>query len=184
MRLSEPRIPPLPPEEWDDTVQQIMRPFVEANADHNIFRTLARHPELMRRWLVFANHVLFKQTLGLRERELVILRTGWLCRARYEWGQHVGVARRGGVSDADIRLAQSGPSTEGIGAADRALLAATDELHADQFVSDETWAALGEHFDEQQCVDLVFTAGQYTLVSMALNTLGVQPDEGLAGWEI
>lgn len=184
MRLPEPRVPPLPPEEWDDAVKDIMKPFVEANSDYNIFRTLARHPALMRRWLVFANHVLFKQTLALRERELAILRTGWLCRARYEWGQHVEVARRGGMGEADIRLAQSGPATPGIAAADRALLAATDELHADQFVSDATWQALSARFDERQCMDLVFTVGQYTLVSMALNTFGVQSDEGLPGWDV
>ena len=29
---------------------------------------------------------------------------------------------------------------------------------------------------------LVFAIGQYTLVSMALNTLGVQLDEGIAGF--
>lgn len=184
MRLSEPRLSPLGPDEWDDAAREAMQPFVEAGADYNIFRTLARHPALMRRWLVFANHVLFKQTLALRERELAILRTGWLCRARYEWGQHVEVARRGGMSDTDIRLAQSGPGTPGIAHADRALLAATDELHADQFVSDATWQALSGHFDEHQCMDLVFTVGQYTLVSMALNTFGVQPDEGLPGWDV
>ena len=31
-------------------------------------------------------------------------------------------------------------------------------------------------------MDVVFTVGQYTLVSMALNSLGVQLDAGLAGF--
>ena len=47
----------------------------------------------MKRWLVFGNHVLAKITLPPRDRELLILRTGWRCRAPYEWGQHVVIAR-------------------------------------------------------------------------------------------
>ena len=31
-------------------------------------------------------------------------------------------------------------------------------------------------------MDLVFTVGQYNLVSMALNSFGVQLDEGLEGF--
>ena len=58
--------------------------------------------------------------------------------------------------------------------------AGNDELHADAFISNPTWAALCEHLDEKQRVDLVFTVGQYNMVSMALNTLGVQPEPGLA----
>ena len=62
------------------------------------------------------------------------------------------------------------------------MLQATDELHEDKIISDETWAALGEHFSDQQMMDLVFAVGQYTLVSMALRTLGVPLDDFLEGW--
>ena len=61
---------------------------------------------------------------------------------------------------------------------------ATDELHEDAFVTDSTWNSLLEHFQPKQLMDLVFTVGQYNLVSMALNTLGVQPDDGLPDWEL
>ena len=61
---------------------------------------------------------------------------------------------------------------------------ATDELHADAFITDATWHALAKHLDTQQLMDVVFTVGQYNLVSMALNSLGVQLDEGLPGWDI
>ena len=62
----------------------------------------------------------------------------------------------------------------GWSAADAALIRATDELHADQFVTDATWAELSRHFSEKQRMDVVFTAGQYTQVSMFLNSFGVQ----------
>jgi alkylhydroperoxidase family enzyme len=133
----------------------------------------------MKRWLVFGNHVLGKSTLPARERELVILRVGWLCRAGYEWGQHVLIGRTAGLSDEEIERIALGPEEDGWSAGDRWLLRATDELHGDAFISDATWQALAETFSVQQLMDLIFTVGQYNLVSMALNSLGVQPEEGL-----
>jgi alkylhydroperoxidase family enzyme len=147
----------------------------------NIFRTLANHPKLMKRWLVFGNHVLAKSSLPPRERELVILRTGYRCRAAYEWSQHVEIARGSGLTDEEIDRVARGPDAEGWSDLERALLRATDELHDEQFVSDATWAELSGHYDTQQLMDLVFTVGQYTLVSMALNTLGVQLEPGAPG---
>lgn len=184
MRLKEPRIPALESDDWSEDARAVIQPFAERGPVLNIFKTLVNHPDLARRWLVFANHVLGKSTLDIRERELVILRIGWLCQAGYEWGQHVLIARQAGMSDDEIRLARSGPDTPGIAELDRLLLTATDELHGDAFISDETWAALGKHLSEQQLMDLVFTVGQYNLVSMALNSFGVQPDEGLPGWDV
>lgn len=184
MRLSEPRVKPLEPDQWDDKAQAVLAPFAERGPVFNIFKTLAHHPDLLRRWLVFANHVLGKSTLAERERELAILRIGYLCQAGYEWGQHVEIARRAGMSDDEIRAARTGPDTPGLAELDRLLLRAVDELHADAHVSDATWSGLSQHFTTQQLMDLVFTVGQYNLVSMALNTLGVQLDEGLPGWDV
>ena len=185
MRLNKARLEPQEADSWSEEVQEIMRPFVEAGSEYNIFKTLTHHPELMRRWMVFANHVLFKSTLPLRERELVILRIGYLCQAGYEWGQHAQVARKAGMSDAEILTTKTGPDTPGISELDKLLMQATDELHADSHISDVTWAGLeAQNLDKKQLMDLVFTVGQYTLVSMALNTLGVQPDDGLPDWDL
>jgi alkylhydroperoxidase family enzyme len=145
----------------------------------NIFRTLANHPALAKRWLVFGNHILAKNTLPAREREIAILRIGWLCRSGYEWGQHVVIAKASGLSDEEIARIAKGSDAPGWSADDRALLRATDELHEDAFVTDATWAELSRRWSTQQLMDLVFTVGQYNLVSMALNTFGVQPEPGL-----
>jgi len=172
MRLSKPRLAPLSDAEIDPETRERFG----AGPMLNIFRTLAHHPKLMKRWLVFGNHVLARSTLPPRERELAILRMGWLCRAGYEWGQHVVIARQSGVTDAEIERVADGPDAPGWSDAERALLRAVDELRADAFISDPTWAALAKHFSKEQILDLIFAAGQYQLVSMALNSLGVQPD--------
>jgi len=191
MRLDKPRIKPLQEDEWDDAARDVLAPMLAGkgvNSERaevfNIFKTLVHHPDLARRWLVFGNHILGKSTLPPREREILILRIGYLCQAGYEWGQHVEIGKRVGMSVADINACKTGPETPGLSEADRLLLQATDELHADAHISDTTWAGLSAHFDTRQLMDLVFTVGQYNLVSMALNSFGVQLDDGLPGWEI
>jgi len=174
---TQPRLAPLEDDQIDAEIREALGP----GADLNIFRTLAHHPKLLKRWLVFGNHVLAKSTLPARERELVILRTGWLCRAPYEWGQHVVIGRASGLGDDEIQRIAAGPNA-GWDARDRALLQTCDELHANSVVSDATWTALSAHYDTRQLLDIVFTIGQYTLVSMVLNTFGVQPEPGLPGF--
>ena len=145
----------------------------------NIFATLAHHPDLLRRWLVFAAHVLSKSTLPARERELLILRTGWNCKSRYEWGQHVLIARECGLSDAEIERVKEGPVAAGWAAGDRSLLVAADELHATSSMSDPTWEALSGAYTSEQLLDIIATVGNYHLVAMFLNTTRVALDPGV-----
>lgn len=176
-RPTSPRLPALDPAELDDETQQFAPP-----GSFNIFRTLAHHPKLLKRWLVFGNHVLAKSTLPARERELLILRTGWNCGAAYEFGQHTVIGRDAGITEVEVVALTEDLAGHPWSDGDRTLLAAADELHRDQCITDETWAALAGRWDEQQLLDVVFTVGQYTLVSMALNSLGVELDEGLPGF--
>lgn len=182
MKLSSPRVPPLPESDWDDATRKVLSDVRIGNGEvPNIFRTLANHPDLMRRWLVFGNHVLFKSTLPARERELVILRIGFLCEAEYEWAQHVRIGRDAGLLADEIHRIKIGPTAAGWSEADTLLLRATDELHKDACITDATWQGLTRHYDTRQLMDLVFAIGQYNLVSMVLNTLGVQLDADLDG---
>ncbi len=148
----------------------------------NIFTTLVRHPKLFKSWSAFGAYVLLGSSLPHRERELVILRVGWMCRSEYEFGQHRVIARACGVSDDEIARVTRGPQDPGWSDRDRTLLRAVDELHADQMIEDETWTALRGRFTEEQLIDLLFAVGQYTLVSMVLNTLGVQLEAGAEGF--
>jgi alkylhydroperoxidase family enzyme len=179
-----PRVAPLPPAEWPPEVEEILRPLrgFQDGRVLNVFSTLAHHPALLRRWLVFGTHVLAKSTLPARERELAILRVGWLCRSEYEWGQHVLIARGVGIADAEIARVAAGPDAPGWSSREAAVLRAADDLWREARVADATWAELARHFEVPQLLDLVFAIGQYTLVSMALNSLGVERDPGVPGF--
>ena len=178
MHLPRPRIAPLADTQLSPAQAAALAPVrAGGRAPLNIFRTLAHAPEALTAFLAWGSYVLSKQnTLSARAREIVILRTGFLCRSGYEWTQHAEIGARAGLSADEIAAIKAGAA--GWPAAEAALIAACDELHARQFVSDATWAALRAQFSERQCMDVVFTVGQYTQVSMMLNTFGVQLDEG------
>jgi alkylhydroperoxidase family enzyme len=144
----------------------------------NIFATLAHHPGLLKRWLVFATHVLGKSTLSPRDRELVILRVGVQCASPYEFAQHHVIAQRSGISVVEIERVKDGPDHPDWSRHDAALLRAVDELHVGSVIEDDTWATLAESYSPEQLLDLLATVGNYHLVSYVLNSCGVEIDPG------
>jgi 4-carboxymuconolactone decarboxylase len=181
-RPKEPRIRPLPQSEWSEEQQKMLAPLRRDGRVFNIFTTLARNPRMAGRWLVFSNYILRDSTLPPRDRELLILRIGWLCRSEYEFGQHTLLGEKAGLTREEIRRITEGPGAPGWTPFETALLRAADELHREAFLSDATWAALAERYDEKQLMDVVMTVGQYNLVSMLLNSFGVALDEGIPGF--
>jgi alkylhydroperoxidase family enzyme len=149
--------------------------------DNNIFATFARHPDLMLAWLPFGGFLLGGGVLPKRERELLILRTGYNCGSPYEWGQHVRIAERAGISREEIMRVAAGPEDQGWGAEDRTLLRAADELHEASKISDGTWADLARLYDDRGLLEIAMLVGHYHLVAFALNSLEVELDEGLEG---
>ena len=145
----------------------------------NILATMANYSKLYNRWRVFGNHVLYKSSLPIREKEMLILRTGWLCNSKYEWVQHTFIAKRVGLSEEEILRIKKGPDAEGWSTLESTLLQAADELYVDSFISDSTWEELAKTYNPQQLMDIVFTVGQYNLTAMALNSLGIQLEKGM-----
>jgi len=181
MRLSQPRIKPIHEDNWTEAQDQAFKGQKMRGNVQNIFRTMANHEKLAKRWLVFGNHILSKSSLPPRERELAILRMGWLCQSGYEWGQHVIIGKRDGLSAAEIENIKTGADA-GWSQHEALIIKAADELHGDAFVSDATWNGLRETYSDEQMMDLVFTCGQYNMVSMALNSFGVQLDPDIEGF--
>jgi alkylhydroperoxidase family enzyme len=175
------RVDPLSAEDLDDQSRELLGGVgALTGSAANIFATLVRHPGLFRRWLPFGGKLLAGK-LPARDRELLILRTAWNTRAAYEWGQHVAIAVAAGVTDAEVERVPGGSNGDGWDRFDRVLLTAADELHTDACLSDATWAALAERYDTQQLVEVPMLVGHYHMVAFALNSLGVQREEGVPG---
>ena len=180
MRLAKPRVAPVPDDKFTPDQMEVLANVIKTGRVLNIFRTLINAPKAVRGFIPWANYVLSRRNdLPAREREIIILRIGFLCKSGYEWGQHVIIARNAGLSDEEITRIKLGAGAPGWNAKDVLLLKASDELHHDHFISEVTWSALRNNFTEKQCMDVVFTAAQYTQVSMILNSFGVQLDAGM-----
>jgi NAD(P)-dependent dehydrogenase (short-subunit alcohol dehydrogenase family) len=110
----------------------------------------------------------FAQAADVTDRAAVD--AAWRRRCRYEWAQHVRIARRAGVTEKEIDQIRAGaliPVTR-----------AVDELDEDSCLSEETYQALAADLDDRQLMDLVFTIGTYALLAMAFTTFGVELEPG------
>jgi alkylhydroperoxidase family enzyme len=186
-----PRVSPVHPSEWDATILDATsvfptsRDFILNNYKNGDARgmngvgAMLRHPTLAKAFLTFNNHVAMASTVSKRIRELLILRVGWLRGAEYEFQQHVILGLRAGLTEAEIDRLTYGPDAEGWDAVDAALLRATDELVADAFIKDDTYAVLAQHFNTEQLLDIVFAIGCYEMLAMVFNTFQVPFEESL-----
>ena len=190
--LSEPRIPPLPTDQWGEDVRAGVAALLPAGATQelrrskggpkglNILGTLAQYPAMMEKYHTFAGHILYLNSLESRHRELLILRVAVLRGVEYEWRQHVYIARELGVTDDEVGRIAEGPRAAGWSPFEAKLLQAVDELVIDAQLSDETWAVLAGELDQHQLMDLVFTVGNYDLLAMVFLSFGVPVDTDLA----
>jgi alkylhydroperoxidase family enzyme len=154
----------------------------------DVFLLLMRNRRLFQPWLRFAARLMPGGTLERKDSELVILRVGWNCRSRYEWGQHVIIGQREGLTPQDIARVAQGPDAPGWGPRQSALLQAADDLHANRVIAAQTWTRLGEHFDDAQLIEVGMLVGHYEMLAGVLNSVGLalEPpaEERLAAAEI
>jgi alkylhydroperoxidase family enzyme len=147
-----------------------------------VLTTLARHRRLFRWWLPFAGGLLLRGELPRGDVELVVLRTACNCRSWYEWAQHVTLAERAGLSGPVVAAVPSWKDHDLFTPRQRLLLLATDELHARRTITDATWAPLAAELREPELIELCMLVGQYEMLAMTLNSLGVEAEpDALAG---
>lgn len=204
-----PRIQPLRVEEITDDLLQMMARMIQLNfaldsrgkntltamMEHEtagissealanlpeIMRTMLRHPDLFARQVDLGIQLLSQGALSARDRELAVLRIGWLCRAPYEWGEHVLVAKKAGISSEEIERITGGSDAPGWDEHERAILRAVEELHEDAMISDATWATLAKRLDERQLIELPIVIGQYQAVAYYQNSLRLRLHDGNLG---
>lgn len=144
-----------------------------------VFGLMLRHPGLFRCQIEMGIQ-LFKGEISPRERELAILRVGWWCRAPFEWGEHVDIAKRLGITSEEIERIKHGSSAPGWSDHERAILRGVEELLGNQMISDATWEALAQSWTERQLIEFPMMVGQYFATALQQNSLRVRlADENL-----
>jgi 4-carboxymuconolactone decarboxylase len=190
---STPRVRPIMPPDWDAAIYDALSVIPHARDNvlgtwkdgspvpgANLLCTQLHHPALAKAFLTFNAHHFYASTLAAREREILILRIGWLLRAEYEFLAHVILGKRAGLTDAEIAGIQRGPDAPVWNPLDADLLRAVDELHKKARIADATYRRLSAHFDTRQLMDLVAIVGCYGMLAMYLNTFHVQLESSVA----
>lgn len=170
-----PLIPPYPPE-----IQAQFDRIMRGAPPLLLFRVMAGH---VRAWDKFrAGGLLDPGPLSLRQREIVIDRTCALNRCEYEWGVHVAVfAGPAKLAEDEVRATVQGDAMSACwSAAEQALIAAVDALHARATFTDEEFAALSAHYDEAQILEIILLCGFYRTVSYLANGLHLPLEEKAA----
>jgi alkylhydroperoxidase family enzyme len=180
-----PRVPLLPVDEAKAAADEAGVP--DYMAELSIFQVLLNHPRLARTFNDMLATMLWHGALDPRLRELVIMRIGWLTKCDYEWTQHWRVASGLGVSAEDLLGVRDWQGYNGFGPAERAVLAATDDVVRDGAVSPESWAACerelqGDTGDSKVLVELVTAIGAWRMVASILHSLKVPLEDGVASW--
>jgi alkylhydroperoxidase family enzyme len=188
---SEPRVPPVPPRQWSDAARAaiaiLSEPASRIGLDpsddthvHNLPCTQLQHPELMKAYFPFLQHLLYAGLLEPRLRELAILRVAWLRQAEYEWTQHVLISRGAGVTDAEIsRL--TGEIDGDWDPVEACVIRAADELLGSARISDATWAGLEPRLGVKGLIELIHVIGNYDLIAMFMNSTGLQLEADVEG---
>jgi 4-carboxymuconolactone decarboxylase len=142
----------------------------------NLYRSLSHAPDLLRAWIEFAWALRGHDTTSRRLRELMILRTAALHHSQYEWHQHRRMAREVGVTEYQVAELEMWRTSDGFTAEERAALALTDAIVADE-VPDAVVRELERHFTHAQRIELTVTVAFYSMVPRILEALRV-PVEG------
>lgn len=141
----------------------------------NLYKALGNHPGLVAAWTEFANAIRHGSGTSRALRELMILRAAQLARSDYEWAHHLRMARKAGVSDAQINELAQWRESKSFDAKERAALALTEGVMACD-VSDAVHAEVKRHFSDAEFVELSLTAAFYAMVSRMLDAMRVELD--------
>jgi alkylhydroperoxidase family enzyme len=117
-----------------------------------------------------------KRGLEARFRELAILRTGIVGDSRFEYSQHLKVSRMVGISDDKLQAIKGWATSDKFDPAERALMAATDELVGRNLVEDATFAELKRHFNDAQILEIFYVVGLWRMHGMIVRALHLEYD--------
>lgn len=181
MRLKEARIKPVTDEELTDEQTEILETVSEAARDVIIFRTSLRAPTAMKAILPWSNYLGSKKTCSLpwRQRELIVLRSSFMCTSGYEWSHHTYLGERAGLEKIEIAALRNAVEEHVWDDEDQALIDMCDELATINHVRDDTWNKVAKFYDQKQLMDAVYTSSYYQMVSKYTNAFGMQIDKGL-----
>jgi alkylhydroperoxidase family enzyme len=177
---NRPRIDPLKAPYSVEVAEELARWQGNGSEPIALFRTIVRHLPLARAMYPCGFYFLGRNSiLNLRDREIVIDRVCARCGCEYEWGVHARIFGNSAGLDADQLNASAVGDAEAScwSDSDALLIRMVDELHDCGRISDALWAAMTEHWSDEQLMNLVVLAGWYHAISFVANAAQVPLEE-------
>ncbi|HTJ65676.1 MAG TPA: carboxymuconolactone decarboxylase family protein [Alphaproteobacteria bacterium] len=176
-----PRIPYLTPEQMSQNVRNAV-----ARAPINVVRMMAGTSEA-----VFNGFNAFSgafygpaSSLPAEDREVAILRVGYLSNSKYETFQHEAAAKLAGLNEGQIEAIRHGGEHPGVlNETQQAILNFTDDVVKNVRAGDSTLDSVRKLLSDKQVLDLTLLIGLYMMVSRFLETAGVDLDTAALDWK-
>lgn len=183
MKTEQPRIAPLPREEWNEAARDVFSFWEGASArehgsNSNVMMTLANHPRLALAQLEFGKYLLVESTLSARQRELLIMRVAWHYHSHYQWAHHLVTVRRMGFTDAEIEALKQGPEDPVWIGDERAFLSGIDQLCEAGRIDNAIWNDLHRTMSRHQLMDMLYSVGFFAMNAWAFSAMGIQLEPG------
>ena len=109
-------------------------------------------------------------------RELAIVRTGIVGDSKFEYSQHLKVARMVGVAEEKLAAIKGWTTSDLFSPAERAVMAATDEILSRNLVEDATFAALQKHLGDAEILELFVVIGLWRMHGLIVRALHLEYD--------
>ena len=150
----------------------------------NVFRILSRHPTLAGVVAQQLAMLLYRgNKLDDRLRELIIMRIGWRTGAMYEWTQHWPIALRVGLTEEEILGVRDPDNATCLGAAERSVISATDDVLNKGSITNESWqACAGFLKTHEERLELVAAICNWNTFSILLKSLNIPLEGGTEAW--
>jgi alkylhydroperoxidase family enzyme len=168
------RIPLVDPERAAPEVAEALRALP---ASLGIFRLMAHAETCLRPLVALGTAILGRQQLDPKLRERAVLQAAVITPGRYEWVQHVPMARAVGVSEAEIE-AVARSDWEAACFDETARLALRFGAHAlgGAAVPDALFEAVATRLSPREIVELLLTLGYYSMLARLTEVTGLEID--------
>jgi 4-carboxymuconolactone decarboxylase len=142
------------------------------------FAIWLRVPEIAKRVNSLSERLRKESRFEKRLVEVLVLVNTRQWKAQYAWTTHVEHARAEGVSDAVIEAIRTGSPPPFERDDERLVYDIFTELNRTQALSDATYARGLDHFGLEGMIELISTAGLYTMYSVMLAAFDVPATNG------
>ncbi len=172
-----PRIPAIAYEAADSSAKEIFDHYKKERGNvPNMFRTVAYRPEILRTMIAHFRAVMETGTIGVKLKELVIVRTSQINQCDYCLNSHTQLAHRYGWSEEQLADLANFRTRSDFNPREKAALELAERETLDSTgIDDEFWAKLRQHFDEGEIIELAAAIGLFNYFNRFNNSLKMEP---------